>query len=125
MDLIELRPHRGAVVAGLDPERLAELFEAMAEIEAACARLAAVKMSGPAGARSRSCGSVRRRPARGRYRGGAYANQAFHSAIHEGAGNEFLADAALCACAGGWAALPRPVRLDRTPGSLGGGAHRR
>ena len=45
MDLVDLRPHRGAVVAGLDPARLAELFEAMEEVEATCARLAAAKMS--------------------------------------------------------------------------------
>ena len=68
MELIELRPHRGAVVAGLDPERLAELFEAMTEIEAACARIAAVKLTGPASSRLKSAWKLmRRRPARGRY----------------------------------------------------------
>ena len=45
MDLGELRPHRGAVVAGLEATRLAELFEAMEEVEAVCSRLAAGKMS--------------------------------------------------------------------------------
>ena len=45
MDLVELRPHRGAVVAGLEATRLAELFEAMEEVEAVCSRLAAGKMS--------------------------------------------------------------------------------
>ena len=73
MELIELRPHRGAVVAGLDPERLAELFEAMTEIEAACARIAAVKLTGPGRARLEiGVEAVRRRPARGRYRGDSY-----------------------------------------------------
>ena len=46
MELVAIRPHRGAVVAGLEPARLVELFEAMAEIEAACARLAASRMDG-------------------------------------------------------------------------------
>ena len=72
MELIELRPHRGAVVAGLDQERLAELFEAMAEIEAACARIAAVKLTGPGRARLEIGVERATRPARGRYRGDSY-----------------------------------------------------
>ena len=39
--LIEVRPRRGAVVATASPERLYEMFEVMAELEAMCARLAA------------------------------------------------------------------------------------
>ena len=96
MDLVELRPHRGAVVAGLNPARLAELFEAMAEIEATCARLAATKMS--AAERDRlellwaRCDQILL--GSGDLEAVHEANQDFHAAIHQGARNEFLADAA-------------------------------
>jgi DNA-binding GntR family transcriptional regulator len=40
MDLVELRPHRGAVVAGLHPARLAELISATRVIQTASPSLA-------------------------------------------------------------------------------------
>lgn len=43
--LIELRPRRGAIVARLTPGQLEELFIAMGELEATCARLAAISMA--------------------------------------------------------------------------------
>jgi DNA-binding GntR family transcriptional regulator len=43
--LVEARPHRGAVVARPDIERLTGMFEAMAELEAICAGLAAERMT--------------------------------------------------------------------------------
>jgi DNA-binding GntR family transcriptional regulator len=96
MDLVDLRPHRGAVVAGLDPRRLAALFEAMAEIEAICARLAATKMAQADRELLevlwlRCDGALRRS---GDIEAVHETNQDFHTAIHKGAGNEFLADAA-------------------------------
>lgn len=45
MGLVERRPNRGAVVAELSPEHIANLIEAMAELEAVCARLATERMS--------------------------------------------------------------------------------
>jgi DNA-binding GntR family transcriptional regulator len=42
--LVENRPHRGVVVAELALERALDAVEAVAEIESACARLAAVRM---------------------------------------------------------------------------------
>jgi DNA-binding GntR family transcriptional regulator len=42
--LIEVRPRRGAVVTQVTPAELEELFVAMAELEATCARLAALSM---------------------------------------------------------------------------------
>ena len=51
--LIEQRPRRGAVVARPEPARLAEMFQAMAELEATCATLCAP--SGSAGSRA-PCG---------------------------------------------------------------------
>ncbi|MGC8525396.1 MAG: GntR family transcriptional regulator, partial [Acidibrevibacterium sp.] len=43
--LIERRPYRGAIVTTVSPARLAEMFVAMAEIEAVCARQAALAMT--------------------------------------------------------------------------------
>jgi DNA-binding GntR family transcriptional regulator len=43
--LVEARPHRGAVVAQPTIERLTGMFEAMAELEAICAGLAAERMT--------------------------------------------------------------------------------
>jgi len=43
--LVEARPHRGAVVAQPSIERLTGMFEAMAELEAICAGLAAERMT--------------------------------------------------------------------------------
>lgn len=46
LGLVEKRPHRGVVVLMQSHERLLQLFEVMAEIEGACARLAAQRMTG-------------------------------------------------------------------------------
>ena len=43
--LVEARPHRGAVVAQPSIDRLTGMFEAMAELEAICAGLAAERMT--------------------------------------------------------------------------------
>jgi DNA-binding GntR family transcriptional regulator len=43
--LVETRPHRGAVVARPNHERILGMFEAMAELEALCAGLAAERMN--------------------------------------------------------------------------------
>ncbi len=43
--LVEVRAHRGAVVARPSDERLVGMFEAMAELEALCAGLAAERMT--------------------------------------------------------------------------------
>jgi DNA-binding GntR family transcriptional regulator len=43
--LVEARPHRGAVVAQPSIDRLTGMFEAMAELEAICASLAAERMT--------------------------------------------------------------------------------
>jgi DNA-binding GntR family transcriptional regulator len=46
MGLVEQRPHRGVLVALPSRQRIEEMFEAMAELEATCARLAALRMTG-------------------------------------------------------------------------------
>ncbi|MCX7283393.1 MAG: GntR family transcriptional regulator [Novosphingobium sp.] len=43
--LVEMRPRRGAVVASMPAERVFEMFELSAEIEALCVRLAAWRMT--------------------------------------------------------------------------------
>jgi len=43
--LVEMRPRRGVIVTRLTPERIMEMFEAMAEIEALCVRLATYRMT--------------------------------------------------------------------------------
>ena len=42
--LVVVRPNRGSVVAQLEPQQLDSLFEAIGELEAACARHAALRM---------------------------------------------------------------------------------
>jgi DNA-binding GntR family transcriptional regulator len=95
MELVELRPHRGAVVAGLDRDQLAQLFEAMGEIEAACAGFAATKMSIAERERLEiawlDCDEALHDTDLEAIHA---ANQAFHAVIHQGAHNSFLADAA-------------------------------
>ncbi len=43
--LVDTRPRRGAVVAEIEPHRLCEMFDVMAELEAMCARLAARRIT--------------------------------------------------------------------------------
>jgi DNA-binding GntR family transcriptional regulator len=43
--LIDMRPRRGALVSAITPQRLYEMFEVMAELEAMCARLAARRIT--------------------------------------------------------------------------------
>ena len=93
LDLVEVRPRRGVVVANMTANRVNELFEALAEAEAVCARLAAVKRSEFELERlvgyheafmaikddsSPDATSV--------------ANRVFHEAVYAGAHNAFLAD---------------------------------
>ncbi|WP_375464229.1 GntR family transcriptional regulator [uncultured Methylobacterium sp.] len=93
LDLIELRPHRGAVVVDMPASRVCELFEALAETEAVCAGLAALKMSSLerevlADLHAAYCALI---PA-GEPTRVATANRAFHETIYAGAHNGFLAD---------------------------------
>lgn len=43
--LVDMRPRRGAIVAEITAQRLCEMFEVMAELEAMCGRLAARRMT--------------------------------------------------------------------------------
>lgn len=94
--LIEVRPHRGAVVARLSPEKLEELFTAMAELEAVCAGLAAVRML--ANERRElervheALGELVRSGDPQRYH---ELNEAFHNAVYLGAHNGHIAELTL------------------------------
>jgi len=86
--LIELKPNKGAFVALMTSERLEEMFIAMAELEATCARLAAMSMA-PVERRSlqrlhESMGELARREEVEAF---VDANDAFHNLIYSGAHN--------------------------------------
>jgi DNA-binding GntR family transcriptional regulator len=94
--LIELRPNRGAFVTTITPEQLEEMFVAMAELEATCARLAAMSMT-PIERRGlqrlhEHMGELARRDLIQDF---VDANERFHSQIYSGAHNAVLADAAI------------------------------
>lgn len=93
--LVEQRARRGAVVARPEPTRLAEMFQAMAELEAVCAGLCATRLSPEARAAltARHDGMV---PlvATGDVAGYRAANVGFHEALYAGAANSYLAELA-------------------------------
>jgi DNA-binding GntR family transcriptional regulator len=45
MGLVEYRPNRGSIVAAMSTEQLDQMFEAIGELEATCARHAALRMT--------------------------------------------------------------------------------
>ena len=91
--LIDLKPRRGATVATVSSAQLEALFAAMAEIEAACARLAAMSMTPIERRRLQNLhetmGALVLEDKRESY---AAANIAFHTQIYLGAHNEILSD---------------------------------
>lgn len=94
--LVQVRPNKGVVVTAITPDRLSEMFEVMGEIEAACARLAARRMT----REERTALSDLHADAGRLAQGGnpdSYdeLNTRFHSAIYAGAHNEFLEETAL------------------------------
>jgi DNA-binding GntR family transcriptional regulator len=89
--MVEIRPRRGAVVATAGPERLYEMFEVMAELEAMCGRLAARRVT-PAMRRSLGAAHGACAAAVGDPDGYYLANEAFHQAIYAASGNAFLAE---------------------------------
>ena len=92
--LIELRPNRGAFVAEVTAERLEEMFVAMAEMEATCARLAAMSMT-PIERRGlqRLHERMGALAETGDVEGFRLANETFHALIYAGAHNSLLEEA--------------------------------
>jgi DNA-binding GntR family transcriptional regulator len=93
--LVDIRPHRGAVVAKPDHAQLQDMFAVMGELESLCAAQCAVRMSSA----SRLALDDLHRAMASLVRDGdlnAYslANIEFHVAIYRGSGNAYLADLA-------------------------------
>jgi DNA-binding GntR family transcriptional regulator len=90
--LIDMRPRRGAIVARVTPAELEALFVAMGEMEATCARLAAMSMTP---VERRRLAALHERMAELVHAGDpdpyALANQGFHESIYAGAHNAVLA----------------------------------
>lgn len=94
--LVEMRPRRGAIVAGFTPERIVDMFEMAAEIEAMCVRLAAYRMnpiekSRLARLHEESQGMI----ASEDFDAYDRLNWTFHQAIYEGTHNAFIAEQAV------------------------------
>ena len=92
---IDVRPRRGAIVSVPSPTGLFEMFETMAEIESACGRLAARRLTPESDAAMeaahRGCEAAAREGDSEKY----YAvNRDFHEAIYRASRNSFLADQA-------------------------------
>lgn len=94
--LIESRAHRGAVVAQPSLDRLTGMFEAMAELEALCAGLAAERM--PAVERH-ALEAIHEELRVLSYDGNPdrfhEVNERFHNAIYTGSQNEYIAEITL------------------------------
>jgi len=95
MGIVVVRPRRGAIVADVTPQRLLEMFEVMAELEAMCARLAARRMSEPDQQdllkAHRACEAACLAADTDDY---YHKNERFHRAIYAAAHNGFLAEQA-------------------------------
>ena len=93
--LVSLRPRRGAVVTDVAPQRLLEMFEVMAELEAMCGRLAARRMSKADQAAlleaHRACEAACLTSDPDDY---YHRNERFHHAIYAGAHSGFLGEQA-------------------------------
>lgn len=91
--LIDLRPRRGALVASLTPDDVETMFVAMAEMEASCARLSALRMTSLERRRleilQEQMGDLVRAGDPDAY---ADANQTFHLTIYAGAHNSVVSD---------------------------------
>jgi DNA-binding GntR family transcriptional regulator len=93
--LIEIRPRRSAVVASVTPAQLEDLFIAMGELEATCARLAAMSMTPPERRRLQALHDrMREIAADGDPMAFADANHMLHTMIYKGAHNSVLAEMA-------------------------------
>ncbi len=91
--LIDFKPRRGATVANATSAQLETLFGAMAEIEAACARLAAMSMTPIERRRLQSLHeAMAALVVRDEQDAYASANITFHTQIYAGAHNEILSD---------------------------------
>lgn len=93
--LIDARPRRGAVVSAISPQRLYEMFEVMAELEAMCARLAARRITEEECKKlkssHRACEEMRDKNRPDEY---YRRNEQFHEEIYYASHNQFLIEEA-------------------------------
>ena len=93
--LLEVRPRRGATVPEMSAERLCEMFEVMAGLEAMCGRLAARRIQpielAALQQAHQSCASARAAGDCDLY---YQHNEAFHRCLYEAGHNTFLAEQA-------------------------------
>jgi DNA-binding GntR family transcriptional regulator len=94
--LVEVRPHRAAVVARPSHETLIGMFEVMAELEALCAGYAAERMTAP----ERRAMEEEHEKLRVLIQSGDpqryhEVNEAFHASIYAGAHNDYLTELTL------------------------------
>ncbi len=93
--LVELRPRRSAIVAQISPQRLMEMFDVMAELEALCGRLAARRIT-PEQQRHllkahRACEAARDGQNTDRY---FHLNERFHHMLYDASHHAFLEEQA-------------------------------
>jgi DNA-binding GntR family transcriptional regulator len=89
--LVDIQPRRGATVARMGPQRMIEMFELMAELEAMCARLAVRRMSAADGASIRLAHEACEMAARADETDVYYAaNEQFHQALYRASHNAVL-----------------------------------
>jgi DNA-binding GntR family transcriptional regulator len=89
--LIEIRPHKGAVVAKLGLRELVELLEVMAELEGACGRLAAkCRLQGDLNTIFATLATCRHHAKANDVESYKLANEAFHDAIYKASHNNYL-----------------------------------
>jgi DNA-binding GntR family transcriptional regulator len=94
--LVEVRAHRGAVVARPSQATLIGMFEVMAELEALCAGYAAERMMAPErGAMEAMHEKLRLLIQSGDPQRYHEINEAFHATIYAGAHNSYLAELTL------------------------------
>lgn len=94
--LVSLIPRRGAFVRQPGPVELIEMFEVMAELEAVCGRLAAVRISDQALTRLHEANAQCRMAVETADSSRYYVeNEAFHRIIYRQSGNAFLEQEAI------------------------------
>lgn len=94
--LVDLRPHRAPIVATVDDNRITEMFDVMADLEALCAARAAIAITPEQRIRletlHREMGEAVRDGDATSYRAG---NVTFHTLIYDGANNGYLREITL------------------------------
>jgi DNA-binding GntR family transcriptional regulator len=92
--LVEIAPRKGVTVARIDVQQLNGMFEALAEFEALCAKLSAVRMSGLEKKRLAVVNANRVKRIVDGDKDFAAMNNEFHELIYQGANNASIASVA-------------------------------